>query len=200
MRFRRSWRTGGIRLVRASRNGRPDVAFRPSGALLDSRCCGEPAYHGDDHRYIIFGSLRWLGLAAVAACVVLFREGHPRQALVLAVALAGSIPIENGIKLLSGSVQRPAAFFNYAEPSTYSFPSGHAFFSTSFYGTLGYISARLAGRRTQRVVIWLSASASIALICLSRVYLGVHYPTDVAGGVLIACFWMNAILTFVKLP
>lgn len=145
-----------------------------------------------------FGSLRWIGLAAVAAFVLLQREGHPRQALVLAVALAGSIPIENGLKLL---VQRPrpAAFFNAVEPATYSFPSGHAFFSTSFYGALGYISARFAKHRTQRAIIWLSAISWILLICLSRVYLGVHYPTDVAGGVLIACFWMNAVLMFVKL-
>ena len=145
-----------------------------------------------------FGSLRWIGLAAVAAFVLLRREGHSRQALLLAVVLAGSIPIENGLKLLVQR-QRPAAFFNAVDPATYSFPSGHAFFSTSFYGALGYVSARLAKNRTQRAVIWLSAISSIALICLSRVYLGVHYPTDVAGGVLIACFWMNAVLMFVKL-
>jgi undecaprenyl-diphosphatase len=145
-----------------------------------------------------FGSLRWIGFAAVAACVLLQREGHSRQALVVAVVLAGSIPIENGLKLLVRR-QRPAAFFNVVEPATYSFPSGHAFFSTSFYGALGYVSARLARKRTQGAIIWLSAISSIVLICLSRVYLGVHYPTDVAGGVLIACFWMNAVLMFVKL-
>ena len=146
-----------------------------------------------------FGSLRWLGLGAVAAFLLLRREGHSRAALVFAVVMAGSIPLESGLKLM---VQRPrpAPFFGVVEPDTYSFPSGHALFSTAFYGTLGYISARVAKSGTQRAIIWLSAISSITLICLSRVYLGVHYPTDVAGGVLIACFWMNAVLMFVKLP
>ncbi len=146
-----------------------------------------------------FGSLRWILLAAVAAFILLRIEGHSRHALVLAVVMVGSIPIENGLKLLVRR-ERPAAFFSTVEPDSYSFPSGHALFSTSLYGTLGYVSARLAKHRIQRAFILLSAMSSIALICLSRVYLGVHYPTDVAGGVLIACFWMNAVPMFVKLP
>ena len=145
-----------------------------------------------------FGSLFWLLPAAIAAFVLLRRQGHSQQALVVAVVLLGSIPIENALKR-TVQRQRPAAFFNVPLPETYSFPSGHAFFSTSFYGVLGYVSAQLAKSRTQRAIIWLSTISSIGVICLSRVYLGVHYPTDVAGGVLIACFWMNTVLMFVKL-
>ncbi len=145
-----------------------------------------------------FGSLGWILPAAAVAFALLLREDRSRHALVLAIVLVGSIPIENGLKLLIRR-ERPGAFFDIVQPTTYSFPSGHALFSTSLYGTLGYVSARLAKHRTQRVFFLLSAISSIALICLSRVYLGVHYPTDVAGGVLIACFWMNAVLTFVKL-
>jgi len=144
-----------------------------------------------------FGSLRWIIPSAVAVFLLLRREGHSRQALVLAVIVTGSIPIEYGLKLMVKR-SRPAAFFNVSEPTTYSFPSGHALFSTSFYGALGYVSAQLAKHRRQRSFIWLAAIASIAAICLSRVYLGVHYPTDVAGGVLIACSWMNAVLILAR--
>ena len=145
-----------------------------------------------------FGSLRWIVLAAIAAFFLLRGDGHPRHAWALAIVMLGSIPMETGLKLLVRR-ERPAAFFGVVEPETYSFPSGHALFSTSLYGTLGYVSARLCKRRARSVLILLSAMSSIALICLSRVYLGVHYPTDVAGGVLIACFWMNAVLMFAKL-
>ena len=146
-----------------------------------------------------FGSLRWLGPAAVAAFLLLRKDGQRRSALVFAIVLAGSILFENSLKTMVHR-PRPAAFFDVVEPNSYSFPSGHALFSTSFYGTLGYLSARVAKSGTLRLFIWSSALFSIALICLSRVYLGVHYPTDVAGGVLVSCFWINAVLMFMKLP
>lgn len=144
-----------------------------------------------------FGSLQWIAPAALATVLLLRLEGHKRQTIIVAVVVVGSIPIEYGAKLI---VQRPRpeAFFDIEEPTTYSFPSGHALFSTSLYGALACVSAQLAKHRLQRVIFWLAATASIAAICLSRVYLGVHYPTDVAGGVLIACAWMNAVLIFVK--
>ncbi|MEO8129905.1 MAG: phosphatase PAP2 family protein [Bryobacteraceae bacterium] len=144
-----------------------------------------------------FGSYLWIVPAGLVAFLLLRRQGKLKEAVLLAVVLTGAIPIEYGLKQLVHR-PRPDAYFNVPQPTSYSFPSGHALFSTSFYGTLGYFSAQLASRRLQRGLIWLAAGASIAAICLSRVYLGVHYPTDVAGGVLIACAWINAVLTFAK--
>jgi undecaprenyl-diphosphatase len=88
---------------------------------------------------------------------------------------------------------RPEAFFGLAIPATYSFPSGHALTATCFYGVLaGLLAARtrpLAGKAG----LWALAATLAALIGLSRVYLGVHYPSDVLAGYAAAVVWMAAV-------
>jgi undecaprenyl-diphosphatase len=147
----------------------------------------------------VFGSAGWVFICAAFAFLMLRKNGQPRAALVLLIVIAGVYPIENALKFAVRRV-RPEAFFNVIAPVTYSFPSGHALASTALYGTLGYIASRRAKSRYQRALIWISVTLTVVLICLSRVYLGVHYPSDVIGGVLIGCFWVNAILAFAKLP
>jgi undecaprenyl-diphosphatase len=147
----------------------------------------------------VFGSVRWVLTCTALAFLMLRKDGQPRAALVLLIAIAGAYAIENALKFAVRRV-RPGAFFDVIAPVTYSFPSGHALASTALYGTLGYIASRRAKSRYQRAMVWLSVALTVVLICLSRVYLGVHYPSDVIGGVLIGCFWVNAVLTFAKLP
>ena len=144
-----------------------------------------------------FGSSYWILPCAAAIMLLLWKQGRSNHAVILAAALAGSYFLEYALKLTLGRI-RPEPFFGIPSPATFSFPSGHAFFSSAFYGTLAYLTARTVTSRKQQIAIWLSASLSIALICFSRVYLGMHYPTDVMGGVLIACFWINAVLVFAK--
>lgn len=71
-----------------------------------------------------------------------------------------------------------------------SFPSGHATGAMALYGFLAYVIARDAGslRRRFEVIYW--CAALVALVGLSRVYLGVHYPSDVATGWLVGGFWL----------
>ena len=71
--------------------------------------------------------------------------------------------------------------------SGFSFPSGHAMGSTSFFGSAMYIARRSASGSTKGVIIGLCA-ALILLISISRVYLGVHYPTDIIAGIIGGAF------------
>lgn len=71
--------------------------------------------------------------------------------------------------------------------SGFSFPSGHAMGSTSFFGSAMYIAQRRASGSTKGVIIGLCA-ALILLISISRVYLGVHYPTDIIAGIIGGAF------------
>ena len=71
--------------------------------------------------------------------------------------------------------------------SGFSFPSGHAMSSTSFFGSAMYIAQRRASGSTKGVIIGLCA-ALILLISISRVYLGVHYPTDIIAGIIGGAF------------
>jgi undecaprenyl-diphosphatase len=88
---------------------------------------------------------------------------------------------------------RPVAFFG-AEPTSYSFPSGHSLASFCFYMVLaGLLSSRVRSSGL-RVGVWIAAIVLVAAIGLSRIYLGVHYPSDVIGGYLAAALWVSTLL------
>ena len=72
--------------------------------------------------------------------------------------------------------------FSAASPSSYSFPSGHALGSLCFYGILAAILAGRARGRGAEFCIWVATVLLVGMIGLSRIYLGVHYPSDVIAG------------------
>jgi len=89
---------------------------------------------------------------------------------------------------------RPTAFFG-ALPHSYSFPSGHALFSFCFYGVLAGLSAGRTRSQPARILIWTLAAVLVTAIGLSRIYLGVHYPSDVIAGYLAATLWVTALIS-----
>ncbi len=82
----------------------------------------------------------------------------------------------------------PNAFYH---ESGYSFPSGHAMISVLFYGCLAYILARLIGKWKWRVALAMAGLALALLIGFSRLYLGVHYLTDVLAGWAAGAAWLG---------
>jgi undecaprenyl-diphosphatase len=87
---------------------------------------------------------------------------------------------------------RPVAFFG-AAPSSYSFPSGHALGSFCFYGMLAAILAAPARGRVAKFCVWTAAVLLVGMIGFSRIYLGVHYPSDVIAGYCAAAVWVGAV-------
>ena len=84
-------------------------------------------------------------------------------------------------------------FYHVARPtlhhlvhvSNYSFPSGHAMSSIAFYGFVAFLfSIHLKKREKPTLPLWIVTCLFIFLIGLSRIYLGVHFPTDILGGYL----------------
>ena len=116
--------------------------------------------------------------------VVAWRLGAAHRwtaARLLAISTLSAWALSEILKLVFHR-PRPAAFFGYQEPATYSFPSGHAVVSVCFYGALATILARRTESPARRK-LWYSIAAVIVLsIGFSRIYLGVHYLTDVGGG------------------
>lgn len=100
--------------------------------------------------------------------------------------VAGSLSAEVVAQLLKVLIHRPRPelFFGLLPTETYSFPSGHAFVPTVYFGILAGILA--PGTR------WRAAVAVMAaLVGFSRVYLGYHYPSDVVAGWALAVVWLT---------
>lgn len=127
----------------------------------------------------VFGALVALGLALA---------GRRRDAAGFAAVVLGANLLNEGLKLLFHRA-RPESFFGFEAPSTYSFPSGHAFVALCFYLALAELFTPPARRAAAR---WCALALGFA-IGFSRVYLGVHYPTDVAAGWAGAAAWLGAV-------
>jgi undecaprenyl-diphosphatase len=107
------------------------------------------------------------------------------------IAMTGAGILDGTLKLAFHRL-RPDPFFG-VRPNTYSFPSGHALTSLCFYGLVaGMLSLRLE-KTWQQIAVWTVAAALIATIGFSRIYLGVHWPSDVLAGYAAAIMWMSAI-------
>jgi undecaprenyl-diphosphatase len=131
----------------------------------------------------------WFVLLLLVVAVSLFyQSGWNLSAILLLVSTAGSAVLTT---VLKGVFQRarPELFDSGYHASFYSFPSGHATVAVGFYGMLTLVLAyRLGGRA--RWVVAVSGILVVLLIGFSRLYLGVHYPTDVVAGYLAALLWL----------
>ena len=139
----------------------------------------------------LLGSVGVLVALSLLTISLFYYLHRPRAATLLATTMAGVAVLDLVLKDAFHRV-RPLAFFG-TSPSSYSFPSGHALASLCFYGALAAIlSARIAGRQA-RLCIWTIAVLLVAMIGFSRVYLGVHYPSDVIAGYCAAIVWVAAV-------
>ena len=89
--------------------------------------------------------------------------------------------------------ERPIAFFRVPE-SGYGFPSGHTLGATCLAFALGYVLWRGGARRGLKMLGSVALLLGVLLIAMSRLMLGVHYPTDVLGSVLLGTAWMSAVI------
>jgi undecaprenyl-diphosphatase len=120
-------------------------------------------------------------------------RGWSRGALLVIITLAGASILDWSLKQFFGRL-RPEAFFDYyPAPASFSFPSGHALFATCFFGGLAVLFSARVRSAPIRAAVWLGAVAAIVLIGVSRIYLGVHYPSDVLGGFAAGITWTTAV-------
>jgi undecaprenyl-diphosphatase len=131
----------------------------------------------------------WVVLVLLVVGVSFFyQKGWRLSAILLSVSTAGSAVLTTVLKGVFGRA-RPELFDSGYQASFYSFPSGHATVAVGFYGMLTLVLAyRLRG--TARWAVAVSGILVVLLIGFSRLYLGVHYPTDVVAGYLAALLWL----------
>jgi undecaprenyl-diphosphatase len=122
----------------------------------------------------------------VAGYLVLQRKY--RALLLLFVAVAGGMLLSSALK--AGFARpRPDLVPHGAYVYTASFPSGHALMATATYLTLGALLARILPDRRTRLFLLAMAIVLSLLVGISRVYLGVHWPSDVAAGWMAGSAW-----------
>jgi undecaprenyl-diphosphatase len=139
-----------------------------------------------------FGSIGFLFALFLALTTFWIVAKKYRSAAWLAMAAGGSVILDVSLKL-SFHRLRPTPFVGRV-PMSYSFPSGHALSSFCFYGVLaGLVCARIRSP-ILRKLIWSTAALLVLAIGISRIYLGVHYPTDVVAGYVAAATWVSALL------
>ena len=153
--------------------------------------------HSTPSGLAVFDVVTQIGLpvvdAAIAAValVLLFRREYPLLVTWLFANLGGKA-IEYVIKNTVHRT-RPQYAAEFLHGVSYSFPSGHTMGSTICYLMLAYIvAARPGATRRTRWIAFLVAGALIFAVAFSRVYLGVHYPSDVAGGFAAGMAWLTA--------
>lgn len=132
-----------------------------------------------------FAVLALLTLLAIGYLLALKKWGG---ALLLLIATLGGAVLSEGMKL-GFNRPRPDLVAHVVETTSMSFPSGHAMLSAATYLTLGALLARAQERRRLRGYVMGAAILITLLIGLSRVYLGVHWPTDVLGGWCLGAAW-----------
>lgn len=130
--------------------------------------------------------------AGVLIVVLLARAAREREAALFGVAVLGANLVNEAMKLFFHR-PRPVAWFDYPLPRTYSFPSGHAFVSFCFFLCLAEVLIRTRWTLPRKAAVWCAALACTLTIGLSRVYLGVHYPTDVLAGYAAGIVWTTLI-------
>ncbi|MCP8937377.1 phosphatase PAP2 family protein [Alsobacter sp. SYSU M60028] len=134
------------------------------------------------------GSVAMLGFVFFAVLGYLVLARRRAAALLMMVAVGGGQVLSSVLKV-SFERARPEIVPHAARVFTASFPSGHAMLSAVTYLTIGALLTRLLKNRRERIYVLSLAVLLTVLVGTSRVYLGVHWPTDVLAGWFVGASW-----------
>lgn len=137
-----------------------------------------------------------LGVAMGSSVATLWYAHRPtRRALLPVAAILGAAPLNLGLRAACGRLRPGVTFVSNYLPEVshpfqrWAYPSGHAMTAVVAYGAMAFLLAAEFPRC--RWAVWTAWAAWLAMVGLSRVYLGVHWPTDVLGGYLIGGAWLS---------
>lgn len=137
------------------------------------------------HMTNIFGDKGGI-IVAVLLALVLFLLFKQKEATIwFAATVVLSLALNTVIKVIIGrerpDIHRLAAFANEAGKS---FPSGHSIFATIIFGSIFFICLGKLKNRSSKILLGILCIILIALVMFSRIFVGVHYPSDTIGGFL----------------
>ena len=162
------------------------LALRTPGNPVDP--LGPPWLEEMMRDFTALGSTAVLTLITIATIGFLVMDKKPRAAFAVGVAVAGGLLISTFVKM-GIDRPRPDLVPHGSYVHTASFPSGHSMMAAIVYLTLAAMLARLRPEWRVRIYILLVAVFVVILVGVSRVYLGVHWPTDVLAGWTVGSAW-----------
>jgi undecaprenyl-diphosphatase len=142
--------------------------------------------------FTALGTAGFFWVASTAVTMILAGLKRRAAALRFAIIMAGAGVLDTMLKLAFHR-PRPAPFFNTPLPHSYSFPSGHALLSLCLWGTLAALLTARSRSLGFRIAAWALAVSLIGPIGFSRIYLGVHYPSDVLAGYAAGLVWVTIV-------
>lgn len=162
------------------------LALRTPGDLADPL---GPRWVEESMRDITaLGGFTVLTLVTVVTVLLLIFHRRRREAAVFAATVVLAQLSANWLKAFYGR-ERPDLVVHGGYVYSASFPSGHSAMSAAVFLTLATMVASVEPRRRTKVLIYVLAAALVVAIGVSRVYLGVHWPTDVLGGWVLGAGW-----------
>ncbi|WP_433660385.1 phosphatase PAP2 family protein [Nocardia sp. CA-128927] len=128
-------------------------------------------------------------ILAVLAVLVLGWRGYRRAAALIAATGLGAWVLVDGGKNLIGRT-RPPIHDHLVVKTNFAYPSGHSLGSIAVIGVLAILLIPRLRRPAARWIVGIAATIFVAAVGLSRIYLGVHWPTDVLGGWSLGALWV----------
>lgn len=153
-----------------------------------------PAWNNVALAVTALGNTLTLAVLVIWVAILLMGWGQRAAAVILALTFVGGRLLTEALKAVIGR-PRPEVVDWLAHVTSLALPSAHAMSSTIVYAGLAYLSARAWSARAPRIGIWALAALTILAVSASRVYLGVHYPSDVLAGILAGAVWTAAALS-----
>jgi len=159
---------------------------------------GPPWFEEMGRDLTALGGVAVLTLVSTAVVVHLALQRKPRSAAFVACSLLGALALSTALKSVFER-PRPDLVTQLSYVDSSSFPSGHSMLSTAVYLTLGALLARLESSLLLKAHVLSWALLLTLLVGLSRVYAGVHWPTDVLAGWAAGAAWASLCLLIARL-
>ncbi len=159
-----------------------------------------PALNGAAVDLTALGSFTVLSLIVALAAGLFVLNKHWGSAVQLLVAGIGGGFISSGLKRVLER-ERPSEIERLVHVASYSYPSGHSLASATVYLTLAILVARLLPEKNARTLVVVVALLLAVAVGASRAYIGVHYPSDIAAGLLLGAGWallVGAVFSYLR--
>lgn len=140
------------------------------------------------------GNVTTLAVLILTVSVFLWLSHHRISVALLMIAVAGGGILNSVLKEIFNR-PRPTIVEAATDVTSLSFPSGHAMASFIAYACVAFLVGRLEPTRTMRVLTWSFAAIIILAVGASRIYLGVHYPSDVLAGFTAGLAWLAFVIS-----